>query len=175
MLRKKATTTNVLDSWQNNSIDVQSEIWKSIKKKAYCIQTNKYRYKIWRQKIALKKTTYNWECFSRHAADTSLYLVGCHSDGREFDSHSAAAQTTSQTNKHTGKRTDEQADKVSKYCQQSPPLLGKAYQLQRYDFWKQFFNLKCPYWNQSVLQFEHGTMSAAITDTKWGISKPPSK
>lgn len=56
---------------------------------------------------------------SRHAADTSLYLVGCHSDGREFDSHSAAAQTTSQTNKHTNKRTDEQTDKVSKYCQQS--------------------------------------------------------
>lgn len=60
LLRKKATATNAIDSWQNNSIDkyIQSEIWKTIKK-THCIQTNEYRYKILRQKVAHKKTTYN--------------------------------------------------------------------------------------------------------------------
>lgn len=55
LLRIKATTTNVLDSWQNNSIDVQSEIWKSIKKKPTVYKQTNIDIKFDDKKLLLKK------------------------------------------------------------------------------------------------------------------------
>lgn len=48
---------------------------------------------------------------------------------------------TKQTNIQASGRTNKRTKWPSK---QSPPLLGNAYQLQRYDFWKQFFKPQMP-------------------------------
>lgn len=48
---------------------------------------------------------------------------------------------TKQTNRQASGRTNKRTKWPSK---QSPPLLGNAYQLQRYDFWKQFFKPQMP-------------------------------
>lgn len=135
-------------------------------KKAHCIQTN-IDIKFEDKKLLIKKQ----QPITRSAlvgmqliqvCIWSVVIVTAENSTLTLPLHRPPAkQTDIQTSERTNKQT-KCPSTVSKVlrCQEKPINYNDTI------FENNFFNLKCPYWNQSVLQFEHGAMSAAITDTK---------